>query len=285
MNSVSVLHYEAFSVEKGKGNPAGIVLEGERYTEEEMQRIAFHVGFNETSFILPSEVADLRIRYFTPGHEMNLCGHARGLLSEQDNLTIETKAGILPIKVYEQSSNYYINMKQITAQFKPFNGSIEDLAKSIGLDESEIAWNLPVMYGSTGIWTLLVPIKTLSSFHKMKPVNEDFPKILQDIPTASVHPFCLETINPIATMHGRHFLSPHSGTMEDPVTGTASGVMGAYYAKFIKETSIIEPIIVEQGQEIGKDGQVIVHIKENNDVIDVEISGTAVYMDEYKMNF
>ena len=31
-------------------------------------------------------------------------------------------------------------------------------------------------------------------------------------------------------MHGRHFSSAYAGTIEDPVTGTASGVMGAYYA-------------------------------------------------------
>ena len=47
-------------------------------------------------FQLQSAVADLRIRYFTPGHEMDLCGHAtmatifalksRGLLTEKDEL-------------------------------------------------------------------------------------------------------------------------------------------------------------------------------------------------------
>lgn len=41
-----------------------------------MQVTAFQVGFNETAFPMKSEVADLRIRFFTPGHEINLCGHA-----------------------------------------------------------------------------------------------------------------------------------------------------------------------------------------------------------------
>lgn len=58
------------------GNLAGVVVEGNQFSELEMQAIAKQVGFNETAFALKSNKADLRLRYFTPGHEMNLCGHA-----------------------------------------------------------------------------------------------------------------------------------------------------------------------------------------------------------------
>lgn len=40
-----------------------------------MQEIAFKAGFNVTAFLVKSDAADLKIRFFTPGHEMNLCGH------------------------------------------------------------------------------------------------------------------------------------------------------------------------------------------------------------------
>lgn len=48
------------------------------------------------------------------------------------------------------------------------------------------------------------------------------------MPKASVHPFCMKTYDRDADMHARHFSSPYSGTIEDAVTGTASGVMGAF---------------------------------------------------------
>ena len=51
MKTISILHYDAFTEQPDKGNPAGIVLEGEKYTEEEMQKIAKDVGFNETAFV------------------------------------------------------------------------------------------------------------------------------------------------------------------------------------------------------------------------------------------
>ncbi|MFP3471323.1 PhzF family phenazine biosynthesis isomerase, partial [Micrococcus sp. SIMBA_144] len=72
---INILHYDAFNTIPDKGNPAGIVLHGDSLTDEEMQEIAFKVGFNETSFLVASDVADLGIRFFTPGNEMNLCGH------------------------------------------------------------------------------------------------------------------------------------------------------------------------------------------------------------------
>ncbi|MFC0273409.1 PhzF family phenazine biosynthesis isomerase [Metabacillus herbersteinensis] len=296
MKSVKVYHYDAFSSNPNKGNPAGVVLEGNDLTEKEMQEIALNVGFNETAFPVESDVADLRIRYFTPGHEMNLCGHAtmatiyalksKRLLKGKSDLTIETKAGILPIRINSTINNeLYITMKQASPQFEEFSGSKEDLAFSIGLCKEDIESEFPILYGSTGVWTLLIPIKELSAFKRMKPNNKLFPNILKEMPKASVHPFCLGTYDSDAHMHARHFSSPFSGTIEDPVTGTASGVMGAYYAKYIKNDSDTNlNLLIEQGNEIEKDGRVKVSVTNNNDTYHIEITGNAVYVKEFEVS-
>lgn len=297
MKSVTVYQYDAFSREPHKGNPAGVVLNGDELTDLEMQEIAYKVGFNETGFPVKSDIADLRIRFFTPGHEMDLCGHAtmatvyalksRGLLGEKTEITIETNVGVLPIKINTSvNSEIGITMKQAAPQFKEFTGSKEALANALGLKESDFHAELPILYGSTGAWTLLIPIKQLSAFQKMIPNNKQFPSILKELPKSSVHPFCLETYNSKADMHARHFSSPYSGTIEDAVTGTASGVMGAFYAKYI-EDSFIQPLhlIVEQGREMDKDGQVGVRVSINSDLLDVEIIGNAVYVQDFQVLF
>ncbi|ENQ3080646.1 PhzF family phenazine biosynthesis protein [Bacillus cereus] len=296
MNTIKVYHYDAFSDKPNKGNPAGVVLQADKLTDDEMQNIAYKVGFNETAFVLESSVANLRIRFFTPGYEMDLCGHGtvaaiyamqtRGLIEETGNFTIETKAGVLPIQVeLDSNSRPYITMKQANPQFQRFDGSIEELATSIGLHENEIEENLPIVYGSTGNWTLLIPVKKLVSFKKMQPNNKLFPTILTEMPRASIHPFCLETYDSNAHMHARHFSSAYAGTIEDPVTGTASGVMGAYYVSFIdKEFNEIKELLVEQGHEMGKDGRVRVMVRKDwNDVLEVEIAGSAVYVDGFEV--
>jgi len=165
-------------------------------------------------------------------------------------------------------------MNQAQPKFEEFKGSRKNLAKSLGLEESDIDDSLPIIYGSTGTWTLLVPIKKLQAFSKMKPNNKEFPTILKEMPKASVHPFCIETYDDNANMHARHFSSPYSGTIEDAVTGTASGVMGAFYAKYIN-MNVKAPLnlIVEQGQEI----------TENNRKLDIRITGNAVYVKDFEV--
>ncbi|MCA1060504.1 PhzF family phenazine biosynthesis isomerase [Rossellomorea aquimaris] len=291
MKSINILHYDAFTTIPEKGNPAGIVLHGDNLTDEEKQEIAYKVGFNETSFPVTSDVADLGIRFFTPGNEMSLCGHGtiatmhalktRGLLEDKSYFTIETKAGILPIKI---ESNGTISMKQGKPQFREFDGSKDKLAHSIGLERDDINEDLPIVYGSTGNWTLLVPINSLDSFQKMKPENQLFPSILQEFPHASVHPFCLETHDYKADMHGRHFSSAYSGTAEDPVTDTASAVMGAYYAQFLSNQETLT-LLIEQGHEMNKDGRVRVQVTRINEAYEIEISGQAVYVNEFDIHY
>jgi PhzF family phenazine biosynthesis protein len=290
MKKIVVYHYDAFSSIPNKGNPAGVVIDAGDLTDDQMQEIANKVGFNETAFVVKSSNANLGIRYFTPGHEMNLCGHgtiatlfclkSRGMLDNINTLTINTKAGIIPSEFLHADKKLKVMMGQTAPQFKEYQGSYEKLADLLGLEVKDLDLSLPIVYGSTGTWTLLIPVTKLEAFSRMLPKNDLFPTVLEELPRASIHPFCLETIKPYAHMHSRHFSSPYSGTIEDPVTGTASGVMGAYYATYIRPNTNQLEFIVEQGQEINKDGEVFVHINKLGTEIEVAISGTAVYIKE-----
>ncbi|WP_313640304.1 PhzF family phenazine biosynthesis isomerase [Paenibacillus sp.] len=292
MYNVKVLHYDAFSPYPNKGNPARVVLDAAHLSESDMQSIAHKVGFNETVFVVPSDVADLRLKFFTPGHEINLCGHATmaslyalkttDVLGEVSSINIETNVGVLPIQFsFNNDNQLMIKMKQDQPKFIEFNGDRGKLAHAIGLTLDEIEEDLPIVYGCTGAWTLLVPIKSIDSFNKMKPINSLFPEFLTQLPKASIHPFSLQTFDLHSLMHARHFSSPFSGTVEDSETGTASGVMGAYYLKYIDPHMDSIQFVVEQGQEIGRDGKVnVVVYRLDSDRMDVFISGTAVFVGE-----
>lgn len=295
MKYVTVYHYDAFTLKPNKGNPAGLVLNGDELSNNEMQEIAYKVGFNETAFLVKSDKADFRIRYFTPGQEMNLCGHATiamiyalktmNLLMLKKHVTIETKVGILGIKIdLSEDNKVIITMKQAAPQFESFKGSKKDLVDAIGINEDDLEDDFPILYGSTGAWTLLVPVNNLEVFKTMKPNNSLFPTILNERSKASIHPFCFETYDPDADMHARHFSSPYSGTIEDAVTGTASGIMGVYFTKYKKDTGRDSlKFIVEQGHEINKDGRVLVNVSPSECGYDVEIAGNAVYVNQFEI--
>lgn len=286
-----VYHYDAFTHIPNQGNPAGVVFEADHLDKPTMLEIAARVGFNETVFVQSSSVATVRLRYFTPGHEINLCGHAtmaaiyglrtRGYLDPLSEITIETRAGILPVTIAVDSSELLtIRMQQSQPEFVPFKGDREGLMNAIGLSISELDERYPIMYGSTGTWTLLIPIQTLSAFADMRPDSSRFPELLTEMPRASIHPFGFETASSEAMMHARHFSSPYSGTIEDPVTGTASGVMGAYYLTYVQPELNQLSCQVEQGHEVQRDGRVQVDVQRTNAGMNVFVSGNAVFVKE-----
>lgn len=283
MKQVHVLIVEAFTDQVDKGNPAGVVLDASGLSETSMQSIAKQLNFNETVFVIDSSSANLRLRYFAPNKEVALCGHGtiaaiyaymeKEKQTQATTLTIETMASTLICK-YDPYLRT-VTMTQGHASFKPFKGSIKELTQSIGINEDDLDTRYPIMYGSTGVWTLLVPIKHLSTFNQMIPSNNMFAQILEAIPNASIHPFTLETIYSSNDMHGRHFSATGTGSIEDSITGTACGVMGAYYISYIKQLDQAT-LNIEQGQEMDKDGLVQVHVLKENEVIQVEITGSAI---------
>ena len=286
-----VLHFDAFATRPGMGNPAGVVLDAKDLSEAAMQTIARTVGFNETAFVLPSTKADVRLRYFTPGHEVDLCGHAtigsfvalyqHGLLPGEGfprRLTMETGGGLLRITLEAGEAGPIVIMEQPPARFVAFHGARAALARVLGIGEGDLDADLPILYGSTGLWTLVVPVRALDAMRRMKPLTAEFPSVLVEMPGASIHPFCLE-IDASAHLHARHFSSPRSGTVEDPVTGTASGVLGAYYREFIKGGAA-SPLVVEQGQEVGRDGRVSVWVEKYQGEYRVRAGGTGCFVRE-----
>lgn len=295
MKTTCILHFDVFTSQPGKGNPAGIVLLPEGMDSNAMQAIAASTDFNDTAFIMPSEVADFGIRYFSPRKEVDLCGHATiaaaiamqgaGLLQDSSVITfsLETKAGILPIRIESTpKGDALVTMGQAQSQFKKFNGNQNVLMEVVGVSEEDIHPSLPVIYGSTGRWTLIIPVRSLSAVQRMQPQTARFQEALVDIPDASIHPFCLETIGTGVHMHARHFSAPGSGTIEDPVTGTASGVLGAYYQEFIcGQPRMSQPIVIEQGYEVDREGKVLVWAEKNNDNYTVRIAGSAVLAGQF----
>lgn len=274
-----VLQVDVFTTRLNQGNPAGVVMNGDDFTTKEMQSIAKKVGFNETAFVCRSERADIRLRFFTPGHEMPLCGHATiGSIiafcehKKSQILSVETTVGLL--KVEYQSDTKKVIMQQAYPEFIPFSSDVKALCGVLGIYLEDIHADLPIEYGCTGSWTLLVPVNSMDVLNRMTPSTNQFPSLLEQMPKASIHPFIVE--EKPDSFYARHFSSPYSGTIEDSVTGTASGVIGAYALNYIYTNEKEKELQVSQGKHVNREGQVSVFVKRGHDgKHDVSISGTA----------
>lgn len=273
-----VLRIDVFTETPGKGNPAGLVLNGDDFTDKEMQQIAKEANFNETVFVCSSQIADLRLRFFMPLKETELCGHGtigaiyqlyQGKASQE--ITVETLAGILEVS-YDKSKNE-VTMKQNHAIFKDFSSDKLELCQLLTIEIDDLSDELPVIYGNTGVWTLLVPVKNEAILDKMIPRTKEFPNVLKEFPNALIHPIViLSEIEASA----RHFSSFGSGSIEDSVTGTASGVMGAYLLKYLFNEKNQLELLVHQGKHLNQEGVVKVRASKNElKTYEVKISGKA----------
>jgi len=68
---------DVFTLDGAGGNPCPIVLDARGMSSADMQEVARRYG-HESGFVLQAdnEVHDFRFRFFVPGHEMEMCGHA-----------------------------------------------------------------------------------------------------------------------------------------------------------------------------------------------------------------
>ena len=78
MKKLVTYQIDSFTKERFKGNPAGVVLNADGLTDNQMQLIARELNNSETAFLMSPDKNDCDgvIRYFTPKTEVPTCGHA-----------------------------------------------------------------------------------------------------------------------------------------------------------------------------------------------------------------
>jgi len=272
----------AFTDRPFKGNPAGVVLEADNLDKKSMQRIAAELKCSETAFVMESEKADFKVKFFSPVREVDLCGHATiaafytmeevGFV-RKNNLTMETKAGILGIKIKEKE----VFMEQPKPVFRDADIDKERIADALGIKATEID-DLPIEAVSTGLFSLNVPIKHLRSVKEMSPDFEKVGKICKDADVGALFVFTFETVDKNNFVHTRCFAPPY-GVNEDPATGTANGALGAYLKRYglLKSMSYKS----EQGYEIGRDGIIFVDLSDD----EIKVGGRAYISMQGKVGF
>jgi PhzF family phenazine biosynthesis protein len=95
---------DAFTAEPYRGNPAGICVLAASASDGWMQSVAIEMNHAETAFLV--KIKDgYDLRWFTPGGEVDLCGHATlasahylwetGALGAQEQARFRTRSGLL----------------------------------------------------------------------------------------------------------------------------------------------------------------------------------------------
>ncbi|MFB6186929.1 MAG: PhzF family phenazine biosynthesis protein [Halobacteriaceae archaeon] len=284
---MDISQIDVFTTEPLTGNPAGIIREASDLTEKQMQAIARELAVSETAFLLPSEVADYRIRYFTPTTEVELCGHATigamALLYKKDHIStgtysLDTIGGQIEVSVEDNGTVW---MEQEPPEVTPVDVSYERIASVLNMKEialTEMDTDLQPAIASTGLPFLILPVTYLDQLGNANPDDEAVEELCEEYDAKGIYAFTFDTLEADSTLHGRCFVSP-VGITEDPVTGTASGACGGYLEEMDVFDTFPETLKFEQGHFIDRPGIVQVRVDST-----VSVGGKAIQVIDGSMS-
>lgn len=292
MDYIKIKQVDAFTRSAFTGNPAAVVLDADHIDSKTMQNIAMEMNVSETVFIQQPEdpTADVKIRWFTPTQEVDLCGHATiaafhtlaeegrfGLqIGEPQSFNVETRSGILVVDVEWKNHQPYIKFSLPVNQFFPYPGDISTLCGAIGISEIELSQKVKPMITDSGY--CYIPVSKFETLKTLEPNRAILAQLdeLYDLKGFSV--VTMDTGDKDIDWHLR-FFAPELGVFEDPVTGSANGPMAIYlYLNgLVDVTQNHFEFRSEQGHFVNRTGHVDVLLNTDEEGIkELVICGVAV---------
>ena len=237
---IPVTHTTVFAAAPGGGNPCPVCFDPDSLlTTAQMQLLAATFG-HETAFVLkPSQPgADLRLRYFVPNHEMEMCIHATvgtvTVLVEQGGITvspvrIETPLGIIRAEWNrEENGVVTVMVEQFPPTFAETNPTQAEVAAALGIAEDLIDTRAgPIQAVSTARAKLMVPLRDYRALDTLQPDFEKLWAVCEKFKNTGFYAFTLETRRPQFDIDARQF-PLRAGYPEDPATGVAACALASY---------------------------------------------------------
>lgn len=285
MPTLPFVQVDAFTTEAYSGNPCAVVFDADDLTPAQMQAIAREMNLSETAFVLHSDVADLRARYFTPAEEVPLAGHptistlhalvTTGRLAVEGSASIrlQLEAGVITVDIDAADPKQpLVTMAQRPPSFGRTYAP-EDILPLFGLDAADGLAGAPIRTVSTGTPQLMIPLASAERLRHAQVEIRPYVAMRQAGDFFSAHLFVLGGVTPRGATFARHFGTPPD-LFEDPFTGSATGGMAAY---LWSEGLIDEPrFIAEQGHWMGRPGEAYVEVVGPPDAIEtVRVGGYA----------
>lgn len=222
---LDIYKVDAFANEAFSGNPAAVIPLKNWLAEELMQKIANENNLSETAFFV-KENEIYNIRWFTPVHEVNLCGHATLATSFILFEFIETEAN----KLHFHSKSGPLSVCKITNNSFQLNFPT-DVLKPAELNKAALdALGVNARNIYKGRDDYLIEVENQSEVKAATPHFE----LLKTIESRG---FLITAKGKDVDVVFRGFF-PRSGINEDPATGSAVTSITPYWTKKINQNNL-----------------------------------------------
>lgn len=249
---------DAFSDRAFGGNGCAVVHGGAGLAPEVATAFVRETSLVECTFTGPSDVADIKVRYFLASREIPFAGHptiatvaamrSRGMI-EGDEIVLETGAGLVPVRL----DGDLIEMTQVAPEFGPMADPAL-VAGAYGLKAADIV--APPQMVSTGLPFIITVLRDHDALRAAQLDVTGLGRLAQAMghgDTDMMEPFLvtLQGATAAGDTFARLLLAPPSPA-EDPFTGSASGAMAAYLWRH--GLIAADRFTAEQGHWLGRPG-------------------------------
>ena len=231
------------------GNPLCVFEDARDLDDATMQALALQFNLSETTFILPSASAGARVRIFTPTFEMSFAGHptlgtanvVRDLLLADNALTLEMKAGVIPVTatgdVWTLQANAPVH--------RPPTASRAELALALGIEPADLD-DAPPLWVDTGSEQLIVPLASFAAVRRAAPRVDALLAHGSNGQRAMAYVFAREGDRVLS----RFFFPKHGSVVEDPGTGSACANLGGWL--LATRAQLPQKLTIDQGEAVGR---------------------------------
>lgn len=215
---------DAFTDKLFAGNPAAVCVLDRWPSDELMQSIAIENNFSETAFTVCEPDGAYRLRWFTPGGEIDLCGHAtlgtafviaNYIEPDLDRIVFCAQVGELPVEVpdgvFEMDFPAYV-LRPIAV-----TDAMEDALGARPLEAYLDRDLLLVMDSERTVGRLQTDME------KVKKLDG----LLVAVTARGSRYDCVSRV-----------FAPKLGVKEDPVTGSAHCVIAPYWARRLNKNTL-----------------------------------------------
>ncbi len=250
---------DAFSDQPFGGNGCAVVHGGAHLADDVCLAYVRETSLVECTFTGPSQIADIRVRYFLASREIPFAGHptiatvaamrSRGMFNG-DALTLETGAGVVAIKLNGDE----IEMTTVAPQFG-VEVPADMVAAAVGLPVDAIISQPQLV--STGLPFCVTVLRDHDALRAAQLIEGPLRQVAAAAGYSGsdmAEPFLvtLKGATDAGDTFSRLLMAPPSPP-EDPFTGSATGAMAAYLWKYGLMPK--DKFVAEQGHDMGRPGQ------------------------------
>lgn len=264
---VDVNVVNGFVAQNRGGNPAGVVLNADQYSEHQMLSIAAKVGLSETAFVSSSLNEGFKLDFFTPNRRIAHCGHAtiaafsylasQGLVEEGET-SKETVDG--PRKVIVKQGAAYMEQLapsySFTNEWQAQGVSEQDMLRALNLTCDDLLSEAPMAKVNTGNSFVVVAVESVEVLASIEPNFDQIEQISHQLDLVGVYVFTPDITYADATTR---MFAPRFAIEEEAATGMAAGPLACYLFDVLKlEKSKLD---IRQGEHMQPASPSIINVE------------------------